>query len=249
MDIIINKSNIYNTEIKAYNDFIYNNSVLKNEFWDEEIVDEILKYLEDDSDILDIGANIGLITLGILKKAKDQNKQFKNIHCFECDPKSISLLIPNTSPFENVKIYPFALSNKQELCNITTLNQNMGCNYIYSSKDEKITNNYDYSKLFYTDAHIKNNNIHIVGVPLDSIKYHFESKISIIKIDVEGYEINVLEGAQKLIQEHRPIIICEVFEKINFDKLLEFFEKVDYKSYKRIKNKLYKNEDYIFFPN
>jgi FkbM family methyltransferase len=32
----------------------------------------------------------------------------------------------------------------------------------------------------------------------------------VVKIDVEGHEIAVLEGAQKLLDEHRPAIVCEV---------------------------------------
>jgi hypothetical protein len=89
----------------------------------------------------------------------------------------------------------------------------------------------------------------LCGISLDSIKYNFKSKVSIIKIDVEGYELNVLEGAQKLILHHRPIIICEIFEKINLNDVVSFFEKMKYNSYRPITNKIYKNLDCIFFPN
>jgi hypothetical protein len=42
---------------------------------------------------------------------------------------------------------------------------------------------------------------------LDS--YNFD-KVDFIKIDVEGYEPEVLEGAKQLINRHRPIIFFEV---------------------------------------
>jgi hypothetical protein len=125
----------------------------------------------------------------------------------------------------------------------------MGCNYIYSSKDETNNINYDYSTLFNTDCHTKNTNLCVLGVALDSIKYQFSNKISVIKIDVEGYELKVLEGAEELIRLHRPVIIIEIFESINFDKVMEIFKKVEYKSYRKINNKNYSSQDYIFFPN
>ena len=249
MDIITTNSTVYGTEIKSFNDYIYKHSIEINKLWDEEIIDEILSNISDNSDILDIGANIGLITLGVIKKAKEQNKKISNIHCFECDIKHIPLLSSNISYFDYVKLYPFAISNKQEICNITTLESNMGCNYIYSSKDETNNINYDYSTLFNTDCHTKNTNLCVLGVALDSIKYQFSNKISVIKIDVEGYELKVLEGAEELIRLHIPVIIIEIFESINFDKVMEIFKKVEYKSYRKINNKNYSSQDYIFFPN
>lgn len=249
MEIITNTNNIYNIEIKSYNDYIYNNSIGINKLWDEEIINEIIINLEEGTDILDIGANIGLITLGVLKKSKEQNKKLGNIHCFECDIKQIPLLSSNISSFENIKLYPFALSNKQELCQITTLESNMGCNYIYTSKDENNQTDIDYSALFYTPAHKRNLNTNILGIALDTIAYQFTNRISIIKIDVEGYELKVLEGAKNLLMTHKPIIIVEIFEQINFDKVINFFKSIEYKKFRKIENTIYCNQDYIFFPN
>ena len=249
MSIIVNKNNIYNTEIKSYDDFIYKHSIEINKLWDEEIVDAVLDHISDNSDILDIGANIGLITLGILTRAKERKKKISHIHCFECDPKLIPLLTFNISSFDNVSIYPFAISNKQELCQITSHEYNMGCNYIYSTNNSNNKTEYDYSMIHNTSNHIKNSNMFVLGTSLDSIQYQFENKIGIIKIDVEGFEINVLEGAKELIIKHRPIVITEIFEKIHLDEVIEIFKNMGYIKYNKIINKIYCNEDYIFFPN
>jgi hypothetical protein len=40
-------------------------------------------------------------------------------------------------------------------------------------------------------------------------QYFKEKNISLIKIDVEGHEINVLRGAKKTIKSHKPIILFE----------------------------------------
>jgi FkbM family methyltransferase len=248
MSIIKSINNIYGVEIISYDDYIYKHSIEMNKIWDEEIIDEILLNNKENYDILDIGANIGLITIGIIKKAKEQNKLLGTIHCFECNSSIIPLLISNVSQYNNVNVYTFALSDKQELCNTTLYEDNMGSNYIYSSKDDINVTEYDYSKLFYTPAHKRSNNVFILGVALDSIKYQFTNRIGIIKIDVEGYEFKVLEGAKELIKIHQPIIIAEIFETINFDKVIAYFNDIGYKKFKKIINREYNNEDYIFYP-
>jgi len=248
MSIITSINNIYGVEIKSFDDYIYKHSIEINKIWDEEIIDEIILNNTENYDILDIGANIGLITIGIIKKAKEQNKSLGTIHCFECNSRIIPLLLSNISPYNNVNVYTFALSDKQELCNTTLYEDNMGSNYIYSSKDSNNVTEYDYSKLFYTPAHKRSNNEFILGVALDSIKYQFTNRIGIIKIDVEGYEFKVLEGAKELIKIHQPIIIVEIFETINFDKVMTYFNGIGYKKFKKIFNKEYCNQDYIFYP-
>lgn len=48
----------------------------------------------------------------------------------------------------------------------------------------------------------------VLMVPLDTLNL----SPSFIKIDVEGYEVQVLKGAAKTIKEHRPILAIEVAE-------------------------------------
>ena len=59
----------------------------------------------------------------------------------------------------------------------------------------------------------------------------------IIKLDVEGYEMQILEGAKKIIQQFSPIIILEFSnfiennEVYNYSYLESFLEKFDYLIY------------------
>jgi FkbM family methyltransferase len=45
---------------------------------------------------------------------------------------------------------------------------------------------------------------------LDDIPEVWESAVSLLKIDAEGYEPKVLEGAHRVLEEHRPIIYLEM---------------------------------------
>ena len=56
---------------------------------------------------------------------------------------------------------------------------------------------------------VENKNSETVNVDcLDNIK--FKSKVSLVKIDVEGEEANVLAGGINFIKKHKPSIICEI---------------------------------------
>jgi FkbM family methyltransferase len=63
---------------------------------------------------------------------------------------------------------------------------------------------------------------------LDS--FHF-TNISMIKIDVEGHEEAVIEGARDTIQRNRPVLIIESEDRHNFGaprRLAETFSKLEY---------------------
>jgi FkbM family methyltransferase len=249
MNIITNNNNIYGVEIQSYDDYIYKHSIEANRLWDEEVVNEILNNYKENTDILDIGANIGLVTLGVIKKAQECGISLQNIHSFECDPTTFTLLANNTSKYTSVKLYPFAVAHKELLCNLTRLPKNLGTNHIYNTIDENKQEKYDYSSLFYVSAHEKRNNIFILGTSLDNIQYTFKSPISVMKIDVEGFEVNVLNGAKNLILRDRPTIIVEIYEQINLEAVQQFFIQVNYRSYKKLLNSVYTSQDYVFYPN
>ena len=87
--------------------------------------------------------------------------------------------------------------------------------------------------------------------PLDSyIDYLDGFKLSLIKIDVEGAEIKVLEGAKSLILAHRPIIVCEVNPAFvgrvsgSIKEILLLLDKWEYKIYFAYEN----GSDYIMKP-
>ncbi|MGD0711797.1 MAG: FkbM family methyltransferase [Bacteroidales bacterium] len=59
---------------------------------------------------------------------------------------------------------------------------------------------------------------------LDYQSFYLNTKISFIKIDVEGAELEVLKGMAKAIIKHQPIIVCEVLDS-HSDEVLEFTQK------------------------
>lgn len=60
-----------------------------------------------------------------------------------------------------------------------------------------------------------------IEVPQTSIDSMFSTagykhrRIDLLKVDVEGYELEVLQGATSIISSHHPIIICEIEKRHN----------------------------------
>ena len=222
-----------------FNDYIYKKVVETNEIWEKEICREIVKHLVNDTDFLDIGANIGLTTLGVAKLLNHTEKRVRMFHCVECSFRNIVLLRNNTGHLENVCIYPFALSDKTHVANMSENAYNTGCDHISltiepDKKTELLYENY-------SDRCRINTLYFIPCMALDELRHLFTNRVSVVKIDVEGFEYFVLAGGLEWFREHKPVVIIEVFEK-NRQKVFSLLADYGYTN-----NKHLGNEDYLFF--
>ena len=60
-----------------------------------------------------------------------------------------------------------------------------------------------------------------------------KNKVITIKIDVEGFELNVLKGIKKLLQNNKCLVQVEIW-KINFQKVHKFLNNLNYQKMKTI---------------
>lgn len=63
-------------------------------------------------------------------------------------------------------------------------------------------------------------------LPLDT--YHFDRSVKVMKIDVEGMEVEVLDGAQTLIGQDRPLLYVECAAEKNYRAVSKWLERRDY---------------------
>jgi FkbM family methyltransferase len=156
----------------------------------------VLHLLRKDDLMLDIGANIGSYT--ILAGAVVGAKCF----AFEPIPDTFRYLIDNVNIngiYEKVKCYNIGLANKNGILKFT------------SNLDDK-------NHVVCNTSSIKN--IDIIDVPvkkLDTIVSGCDPLL--IKIDVEGFELQVLKGADEILKSKSLLaVIIETFGKNNLDK-------------------------------
>jgi FkbM family methyltransferase len=238
-------SNIYRQNIKTEIDYIFINSILQNKLWDEILVYKIGNLLEDDTDFIDVGAFIGLISLGV----NLFNKNNVNIHCFECNVDSFIKLKYNTKDYTNINIYNFGLGSKFMLGNVSISKYNNGISFIKNEYSEENNREINY-KCF--ESSENNNtferNIFFSIVKLDDIKYMFKKRVSVIKIDIEGYEKNFLQGAKQFIQEHKPYIFIEIFDELK-NEIFELLYNYNYHLIEHIQKSNENSIDYLFGYN
>ena len=72
---------------------------------------------------------------------------------------------------------------------------------------------------------------------------HQFNNISVIKIDVEGYEYYVLNGAKDIINKYSPTLIVEIGLD-NIDRVLDLLNEMGY-----IISEVLSNENYVFIKN
>lgn len=140
------------------------------------------------SNIVEVGANIGNHMLYYCSQLQAQT-----VYCFEPNKINRSVLEKNISLNHlenNVKVFDVALGEKSGIGVEKSFSlANTGMNRIEA-----------------VDA----NAIHGISIkPMDDFKFE---KIDFIKIDVEGFEVQVLIGAKETILKNKPIIMVEVFE-------------------------------------
>ena len=164
---------------------------------------EILKNLltgYTDGIFLDIGTNLGTVTLPI---ARDYPGIV--IHSFEIQPFLISTLQTNLklNQLTNVVIHEHGLGNRLDAITINQPDYNQAGNVGALSLNPKVQEHSDIAV-----GH--GDKITVDVVPLDTI--HFDQPIRAIKLDVEGYEQFVIEGAlQTLKKNDYPPIVYELW--------------------------------------
>jgi FkbM family methyltransferase len=173
---------------------------------------------------LDIGAHIGLTTRRFAS-------HFKAVHSFE--PLLTDYLTENTSMLQNVTVYPNAVTDKPQTLKMYRNEFNSGCGMVeYKDMKTLLDQRYKNEK----SRHFGIEPVEVQGITIDSLKL---LDIDFIKIDVEGYNIPVLEGMKKTLQENDPVIQIETHpENTQVEtKTQAILEALGYIRYHETKNK------------
>ena len=200
----------------------------------EKVMLNLLNLCDKETLFLDIGANAGVISCLLAKKIKFG-------FAFEPVPSSFSRCVKNLNlnNFTNIIPLQIALSNKNDLILITNLDEAL-TNYVIdiNTKEGAATAQRDGS-------------VRTISVTLDNFLMPYIEKISpknlLIKIDVEGYEEYVLEGANDLLSSGLPIILC--LEDNSEDKLASITNRLKKHNFQRFTPPKGNDQKNVFFSN
>jgi FkbM family methyltransferase len=174
----------------------------------------LLQLIRTTFHVIDVGANIGYLTLQFAARCRSGR-----VYAFEPDSDTFSKLKQNVglNEFNNIELFHTALGAFHSKAQLFKLYEsNPGANRILSHNP---------------DSSVGSETVEIQA--LDS----FESRLEIvhlIKIDVEGFELFVLQGAARIINRFRPILFVELID-INLEQqgcrgrqVIDWLKAIDY---------------------
>ena len=169
------------------NDLIGRHIYLTGKF-DRTTVEVLVGLAKPGDTLLDIGANIGYVSASFLANVTNST-----VIAVEPQPLVVDLLVQNLSQFsDRASIYPVALSDEDGTIGFHIDQRNLGASRVSADGDCRI-------EAWSGETFIRNSS---------------PNKIDLIKIDVEGHELQVLSALRGAIGQHRPRAI--LFEDLAF---------------------------------
>ena len=157
-----------------------------------------LRHLLRDGDVaLDVGANIGMMTLLMSRCVGPRGR----VVAFEPNPSCVARMRSalEVNAIRNVDIREFGLANVAGSCALTVVGAHTGTGSLadlaaFSDGREPIRR---------LETRVE------IG---DEQAIPGEERLSLIKIDVEGFEEKVLVGLRRTLERRRPMVISEMLE-------------------------------------
>ncbi|NDG29194.1 FkbM family methyltransferase [bacterium] len=165
--------------------------------------------------ILDVGANIGTISIW-LSRIFTKGR----IYSFEAQRQVFYQLAGNVAlnNLYNIDVFNYAVSSQEGFISV---------------KEPNYFSNHDFGTFSLVETKITQsiNNLVVPTISLDTFveKYKIDS-VDLIKIDVEGMDLDVLKGSLNIIERDSPVIYVEHFDnkKSILTELKTFLNQFDY---------------------
>lgn len=183
--------------------------------WAEPEATVLLQFLGPGDVAIDVGANIGTLAVPMARHVGPTGR----IHAFEPQAMMFRLLAANAAlnGLEQMRLHPMALGAADGHLKLPPLD--------YASPG-----NYSALSLAATPPQPTQSADSVPIRRLDDVLGTID-RCRLIKVDVEGMEPAVLDGAAALIARHRPVLYLEANQRAAFGAVLERLNRFGYRAY------------------
>jgi len=156
--------------------------------------------------VIDVGANLGDWSVAIATLIDP-----KKIIAYEPIPEIFIKLISNTSDYNNI------------LCKQSAIGSFVGNIDINAFSSHQLSSVLNLQNRGYDIHNIIGDNPKIINVPITTLDDDLENydDISILKVDVQGYEAEVFKGGQQVLHKTR-FLITEIYYQPYYNGALDF---------------------------
>lgn len=162
---------------------------------------------DDGAHALDVGANIGFTALGL-------SQYCSKVAAIEPVPRTFDYLRRNVETTPNISIFKHALGNSEGIVRMQGYNDFLAGSFVADAYE------------------VHNDNHFLEAVPIKRLDDCFQSfgldRIDVMKVDVEGFELEVFEGGRQVIGDFKPMAFLEmnhwclsVFRRISIPEFRE----------------------------
>ena len=161
------------------------------------VMQQLVRAAPPDPVVLDIGANIGIISLALARAAGPGGL----VHAFEAQRVIFHMLAGNMAlnSMENVHCHFMAVGAKAGSARIPRLDYHQRATF----------GSLELNREQQSDLGQQAREGEFDEVRMDSIDAMNLPRVDMIKVDVEGMEADVLAGAERTIRSHRPLMYVE----------------------------------------
>lgn len=198
--------------------------LVKGKSHDSEIrlVKLMLNQLVPGDTYLDIGAHFGYFSLLAAHLVGEKGKVF----AYEASKSTFGILEKNIAQYPNIKAFHNALSDKDETLTFFEFP------ILFSEYNSLDVTQFEHEKWY---KKFPPQRIEVAATTLSNLTSRQNMTPKIIKIDVEGAEYAVIEGAKGLLAEQSPMIVLEFLASERFNsshhKAAAILEEANFKAH------------------
>ena len=203
-------------------------SINPNEI-EQQLVQMIYGEVRGGMNVVDIGAHQGMYTsllAALVGQPGDITTPPGAVHAFEPHKDNFYYLTANMLNLGHAHVmrYNVALSKgKRRLGTLRCVGKETGSHHLVSANEQPIG---------WKGTGIGISNYHDEVVQVMRLDDFELGKVDFIKIDAEGEEVNILEGAVQTICKYKPMIAVEVHSDENRTKVYDFAKSIDFQVYR-----------------